>query len=190
MNNEENENVPIATNIDGIGINDGIRYLNGDITNEKIMPLIDYIYRSNETIDSNLFREITIVINSSGGILVDGLALIDTMNLSKIPIKTIAIGEVGSTALLIFMNGEPKSRLIGRNTGILSHQYRWLIEGSYSELVAKYVEIENMNNRMINHYVKCTGLDKQVVIDKLLTPVDVWLTPQQTIDYGIADVIS
>ena len=85
----------------------GIIYLNGKINPEM------YEYVSREIIRHNCKGKqkfIQMIINSPGGYLTDGFAIIDTMKWSEIPIHTYAIGEACSAAFLIFIAGKPFSR--------------------------------------------------------------------------------
>ena len=50
-------------------------------------------------------------------------------------------------------------------------------------------EYELSTERMINHYKKCTGLTEKKIREILLPPEDVWLSAEEAVKYGIADVV-
>lgn len=161
----------------------GILSITGEIKSSNISQIILQILAHQELHTKNL----TIYINSSGGSINDAFALIDIMRLSPITFTTIAIGEVSSAALLIFLAGD--IRLIAPNTSILSHQYSWGTSDKYHELKAARVEEENILNRMSSLYHTATGLSLNTILQNLLTPSDVYLTPKQCIKYKIAHKI-
>lgn len=129
------------------------------------------------------------IINSPGGECSGAFALIDTMKGSKVPIFTYGLGEISSCGLLTFIAGEKGKRFITKNTAILSHQYSWSSYGKHHELMSRVKEFENLHDRIIEHYKKCTGM-KEADIKKYLLPAeDVWLTAKEAVKYGIADDI-
>lgn len=166
-----------------------IYYFSSSFKSSKIREVIRFILERNLESKKDRPPHLTLIINSSGGSLPEAFALIDVMRGSAIPIKTIGIGEVCSCGLLTSMAGEPGLRYITANTSILSHQYYWGSEGKHHELESTTHEFTHAHNRMINHYIRCTGLDKETVISKLLPPGDVWLSPTMAIKYGLADKI-
>ena len=133
---------------------------------------------------------IQIIINTAGGYCSDGFAIIDIMEWSQIPIFTTGIGVVGSMGLLIFMSGEKGKRVITPRTSILSHRYSGISFGNHSQLVATRREQDLMHQRILNHYIQHTNLKtEEKICSNLLRDVDTWLTPEQTIEFGIADII-
>ena len=132
---------------------------------------------------------ITLIINSPGGSLHAGWQICDVMDFIDTPVHTTGLGEIASAALMIFMNGEPGSRVVTDRTSIMSHRYSWGVAGNHSELVAAQPEFKNIHQRILKHYVDCTGLGEESVEANLLKPFDVWLTPEEAIKFGIADEI-
>jgi ATP-dependent Clp protease protease subunit len=129
------------------------------------------------------------IINSPGGEVASAFALIDTMKGSRIPIYTYGLGEIASCGLMTFIAGERGKRYITRNTAILSHQYSWGNWGKEHELMARVKEFNNTQNRIVEHYKRCTGLEEKDIKKYLLPPEDVWLTAKEAVKYGIADEI-
>jgi ATP-dependent Clp protease protease subunit len=134
-------------------------------------------------------KQIKMIINSYGGDLSSAFALIDTMKGSSIPIHTYGLGCIASCGLLTFIAGEKGKRFITRNTSILSHQFSWGAFGKEHELMASVKELDNVSKRMLDHYIKCTGLPEKDVKKYLLPSEDVWLTAKEAVKYGLADDI-
>jgi ATP-dependent Clp protease protease subunit len=109
---------------------------------------------------------------------------------SKIPIKTVGLGMIASSGLLIFMNGSKGRRVLTPNTSILSHQFSWYNEGKVHELFATIREYELTEKRMIEHYKKTTGQNDQAIREYLLPAQDKWLSAEEALKLCICDSIS
>ena len=130
------------------------------------------------------------MICSEGGELQAAFALIDVMNASGIPIKTVGLGQIASSGLLIFMNGSQGRRVLTPNTSILSHQFSWYNEGKSAELFATMKEFTLTQERMVEHYRRCTGADDETIKTKLLPQQDIWLSAQEALELKLCDSIS
>jgi ATP-dependent protease ClpP protease subunit len=109
--------------------------------------------------------------------------------MSKVPIRTIGIGSVCSSAFLIFAAGTKGHRLIGQNTTVMCHQFTESSEGKFHDLKTKIKENQRMNDRMNSLLVECSNLIEKEVKTKLLPPSDVWLSANELVELGIADSI-
>ena len=165
-------------------LNHHINFLTGEITEESVTEIIRWIAYEN-TLETEV--PLTLFINSMGGSLTDAFALIDIMHNSHRKIRTFGIGNVMSAAFLIFTSGLKGERYIGKNTSIMCHQYTGEIYGKHHDLTAQFKETESLNRRMVDVLKRATYLDEKTIKRKLLPPSDVWLTPQEVIDLGIAD---
>jgi ATP-dependent protease ClpP protease subunit len=76
------------------------------------------------------------------------------------------------------------------NTSILSHQFNWGSSGKAHELFATVKEFELTEQRMVDHYRRCTGLDDAVIRKVLLPPQDVYLSAQEALEYHICDHVA
>jgi len=160
----------------------------GDVTQETMKPLIDWIIAENYNKD-NKKKELTLGICSPGGDLNACFALVDIMKGSKIPIRTIGMGMIASCGLLMFISGEKGRRVLTPNTSILSHQFSWGSFGKEHELFAAVKEFDLTTQRMIDHYKKCTGLSEKDIRTYLLPPQDVWLSAKEAKKLGLCDSI-
>lgn len=184
---EKSDNVVnIDESIDSGFLKNHIHFLSGFINEENINKAIRWIiFENTKTDDFNL----TLYINSDGGNLPDAFALIDVMRMSKKPVRTIGIGSICSSAFLIFASGVKGHRMIGRNSTIMCHQFSDSAEGKYHDLQTRIKENKRMNERMVNLLTEVSDLDSKTVKSKLLTPSDVWLSPEELMVLGIADSI-
>lgn len=184
------EKEPIEYATPGQAIQDhGIMVLMGDVDEENIKPVIEWILRENH-VRKRKKKELLLMINSDGGNLSDAFALIDVMNSSSVPVKTVGLGSIASAGLCIFIAGAKGRRVLTPNTSILSHQFSWGSYGKAHELFATVKEFELTQKRMVNLYRKCTGLDDDTIRQVLLPPQDVYLSAEEALQYNICDHIS
>jgi len=167
----------------------GIHVLMGDIDEETIQPAIEWLLIENH-VQKVKKKELILMICSDGGNISDAFALIDVMNSSAIPIKTVGLGSIASCGLLIFLAGHPGRRVLTPNTSILSHQFSWGSSGKEHELFAVVKEYELTQERMINHYKVCTSLSDEEIRKHLLPPHDVYLSAKEALDLGLCDIIA
>lgn len=173
------------------------------------LNMLDYIIYVYDTIDRNTAQVVTqqiltldkinrltgkntpiqMIINSPGGEMAAAWQICDIMDYVSTEIHTIALGEVASAALCIFINGSKGNRVITDKTSIMSHQYSWGTQGQHSNLIAYHTEFLNIQKRCIDHYKKCTGLSKKIIETELLTTHDVFLNAADAIKYRLADRI-
>lgn len=156
----------------------------GEIDSESIALAMRWMIYENT---SPIQKTLTLYINSVGGDLFYGLGLIDLMRSSKHVIRTVGVGNVMSTAFLIFCSGTKGFRYIGANASILSHQYSDSIEGKHHDIKSYMKSAEQTNESMAKLLQECTGLDARAVRSRLLPHSDVWLTPKELIQLGGAD---
>lgn len=169
-------------------LNNHIFFLNGVIDEYTVESAIKWIIYENTITEQD--KVLTLYVNSIGGSLPDAFALIDIMRQSNYPIRTIGIGNIISAGFLIFSCGAKGQRIIAKNTSIMCHQYSGGMWGKHHDMEAHIKEMELTNNRMINILTEVTGLDPKTVKAKLLPPSDVWMTPDELVKYGVADIIS
>jgi len=165
----------------------GIIYLSGSIDDSSAESICKDIIVCNVKEE---VEQIQMIINSSGGLCSAGFSIIDIMEWSRIPVSTTGIGLVASMSLLIFMAGEKGKRVISPRTSILSHRYYSTRHGSHGELVAGRKQEDIEYERIVRHYLEHTGVkDRNELESTLLKQVDTWLTPEEAVRYGIADMI-
>jgi ATP-dependent Clp protease protease subunit len=167
----------------------GIYVFMDEVNNETVKPVIEWILYENY-VNSHKKRELLLMVCSNGGDLQPAFALIDVINNSTIPIKTIGLGQIASSGLLIFMAGSKGRRVLTPNTSILSHQFSWYNEGKAHELFATMRELELTQTRMIDHYRRCTGADDATIREYFLPAQDRWLSSEEALKLKICDEVS
>ena len=170
------------------GLNDyGIIYISGAINGGIAESVCKEIINLNIKGEVN---QIQLIINSPGGSCPAGFSIIDIMEWSRIPIYTTGIGMIASMGLLVFMTGEKGHRVITPRTSILSHRFSAFNFGNHSQLIASRKEEDLEHERILQHYLTYSNLtDKNELEKHLLRDVDTWLTPEEAVSYGLADVI-
>jgi ATP-dependent Clp protease protease subunit len=185
MTEKTDDFVSADDKIESAFLENHIHFINGDINEDSVGKAIRWIIFEN----SKGNEPLTLYINSDGGNLPDAFALIDVMRMSKVPIRTIGIGSICSSAFLIFAAGTKGHRLIGQNTTVMCHQFTESSEGKFHDLKTKLKENQRMNDRMVSLLVECSNLIEREVKTKLLPPSDVWLSADELVELGIADSI-
>ena len=174
-------------------------HLRGDITIQSCGDIIDMILEKNiptfeiDEDDDTLVETpqedvINLLITSSGGDMSAAFALISVMKASKIPVRTIAIGEAASAALCILMSGH--QRVVAPYTSLMSHQFNTGSEGPYHVLKNIMQELDSYHSKMIRLYVESTGLNETYIRERLLSERDYWMTPEEALDNGFVDIVS
>jgi ATP-dependent Clp protease protease subunit len=166
----------------------GVHFLIGEIDEDNINEAIKWL--AYENIDAKDDRVLTLYINSQGGDLYEALGLIDMMQNSRLPIRTIGYGSVMSAAFLILASGAPGERYVTKNCGIMCHQMSMSEEmGKYHDIKATRKETDRLNQAMYDILKETTGLDGRIIKTKLLPAHDVYMTAEEMIDYGAVDHI-
>jgi ATP-dependent Clp protease, protease subunit len=165
----------------------GIIYLSGDVDSGASRTVCE------EIIEYNILGQvdhIQLIINYPGGNCADGFAIIDLIEWSRLPVFTTGIGLLASMALLIFMAGEKGRRVVTPRTSILSHRFTAFSRGNHSQLLAQRKAEDLEHERIVAHYLRYSGIQSREELEKrLLRDVDTWLSPQEAIQYGLADRI-
>ena len=169
--------------------NHGIYVLMDEISADTVKPAIEWILHEN-FVKKKKIKELLLMICSEGGDMSAAFALIDVMNSSTVPIKTVGLGQIASAGLMIFLAGSKGRRVLTPNTSIMSHQFSWGSEGKSHELFATVKEFELTQQRMITHYQQCTGLSDEKIKASLLPPHDVYLTADEALALNVCDAIS
>ena len=138
-------------------------------------------------LDSLSHKPIYLYINSHGGSVSAGFAIVDTMNHIQSDISTIGIGMCASMAAILLMCGTKGKRYILKNTTVMIHQPLGNMEGKVSDLENTAKHLLSTKERIIQIMHDSTNQDP----NKIKTDIenDTYLSAEQTIKYGIADKI-
>jgi ATP-dependent Clp protease protease subunit len=167
---------------------EGMYVFMGEVSSDSVRPVVEWILHANFVVKKRK-KELLLMICSEGGDMSAAFALIDVINSSTVPIKTVGLGQIASAGLMIFLAGTRGRRVLTPNTSILSHQFSWGSEGKSHELFATVKEFELTQQRMIAHYQRCTDLDLEQIKTALLPPHDVYLTAQEALALNVCDAV-
>lgn len=132
-------------------------------------------------------EDISMYINSPGGIVTAGLAIYDTMQIIEPKIKTVCTGMAASMAAVLFCSGEPGERAILPHSRVLIHQPLGRASGQASDIIIEAKEIEKMRAELANIVAEHSGQS----FDKVLADMDrdYWMNAEEAVQYGMCDKI-
>lgn len=133
----------------------------------------------------NPSKEISIYINSPGGIVTSGLAIYDTMQYIKPGVSTLCIGQAASMGSLLLAAGSKDLRFALPNARVMLHQPSGGAQGQASDIEIHAREILAMRERLNNIYVEHTGQDLETI--KQALDRDNFLTADDAKEFGIVD---
>ena len=137
-------------------------------------------------------REIYLYINSPGGSITDGMAIVDTINYIKCPVSTICVGLAASMGAVLLASGEKGKRYATPNAEILIHQP--LIGGNGGGLSGQTTEIKIHADHMVKTRDKLNKLLSERTGQDLATierdtERDNYMTAEEALKYGLIDGI-
>ena len=136
-------------------------------------------------------KDIDFYVSTYGGSADDMFALYDIMkNVQQTSnIRTIGMGKVMSAGVLILAAGTHGKRKIGKNCRVMIHSVAAGNHGELNHMINELEEIKNMQEMYIKCLVSETKLTETVLRNMLERGVNVYLTAEQAVEYGIADEI-
>ena len=108
-------------------------------------------------------KEISMYINSPGGVVSSGLAIYDTMQYIKPEVSTLCIGQAASMGSLLLAAGEKNKRFALPNSRIMVHQPSGGFQGQASDIERHAKEIISLRSRLNEIYVNHTGKDLKTI---------------------------
>ena len=132
-------------------------------------------------------RDISIYINSPGGVVTAGCAVLDTLSFVKPDISTFCVGQAASMAAVILSAGTKGKRFVLPNSRIIIHQPMGGAQGQASDIDIQAKEILRMRERLNGILAENTGQDLER-IDRD-TDRDYIMTAEQSKDYGLIDEV-
>jgi ATP-dependent Clp protease protease subunit len=132
-------------------------------------------------------KEISLYINSPGGVVTSGLAMYDTMQYIRPEISTVCIGLAASAGSLILTAGQKGKRFSLPNSNIMIHQPSGGFQGQAADIEIHAREILKTRDRLNRIYVRHTGQD----LSKIETAMDRdrFMTPEEAKDFGLIDEV-
>jgi ATP-dependent Clp protease, protease subunit len=132
-------------------------------------------------------KEISMYINSPGGLVTAGMAIYDTMQFVRPPISTLCCGQAASMGSLLLAAGAKDLRFALPNARVMIHQPSGGFQGQATDIMLHAQEILNLKKRLNEIYVKHTGQPIKRIEDALER--DTFLTPEAAKDFGLIDKV-
>ena len=154
--------------------------IDDQVANAIVAQLL-FLETDNPDADINLY------INSPGGSVTAGMAIYDTMNYIKCPVRTVCIGMAASMGAFLLMAGEKGKRLALPNSEVMIHQPSGGASGQATDVTIHAEWLLRTKNKMNGLMAQMTGQP----LEKIAHDVerDYFMTAQEALDYGIIDEI-
>ena len=154
----------------------------------RVIPQMHYIEQ--KMLDEGVPEEeriLTVLINSPGGSVSDGLAIYDTMNSLECEVRTICVGLAASMGAFLLSSGSKGMRLALPNSEILIHQPLGGARGQASDIIIAAKHIEHTRKRLNSILAMNTG--KSISRIAKDTDRDYTMSAQEALKYGLVDAV-
>jgi ATP-dependent Clp protease protease subunit len=157
----------------------------GDVIEDHVANLIIAQLLFLESEDSE--KDISLYVNSPGGVVTAGLAIYDTMQYLKAPVSTICIGQAASMASVLLSAGAKGKRFALPNSRIMIHQGSAGFRGNTPDVEIQVREVMHLTERITNILATHTGQAYEKV--KKDSERDYYLSAEEAKAYGIIDEV-
>ncbi len=130
-------------------------------------------------------RDISLYINSPGGVVTAGLAIYDTMQYLRAPVSTICIGMAASMAAVLLAAGAKGKRYALPNSRIMIHQGSGGFRGNTPDVLIQVRELEQLIQ--LNHQILARHTGQPIEKINTDTQRDYFMSPEEAKSYGIID---
>jgi len=132
-------------------------------------------------------KDIYLYINSPGGHVTAGMAILDTMNHIKPSVATVCVGVAASMGALLLSSGEKGKRFVLPNSEVMIHQPLGGVSGQATDIEITAKNILKTRDRLNKILAENTGQK----LDKIAKDVDrdFWIDAQESVKYGIVDKV-
>lgn len=135
----------------------------------------------------NPSKDISMYINSPGGVVTAGMAIHDTMQYIKPKVSTVCIGQACSMGSFLLAAGEPGMRVALPQARIMIHQPSGGARGMASDIEIQAREILRLKETMHGLYSNYTGKSVKVVAEAM--DRDTWMSAEEAKDFGLVDKV-
>ncbi len=163
-------------------LNDRIVFLGEEVTDTTANLVVAQLLHL-ESQDAD--KDISLYINSPGGSVTAGLAILDTMNYIKCDVSTICLGECASMAAVLLSNGTKGKRFVLPNSMVLIHQPSGGAQGQQTEIEIVADFMKKTRDRLNGILAANTGQSLETI--QRDTERDNYMTAQEAVEYGLAD---
>lgn len=130
-------------------------------------------------------KEVTIYINSPGGVVTAGMAIYDTMRYIRCPVTTICLGQACSMGSLLLTAGTKGKRYALANARVMLHQPSGGAQGQATDIEIQAREILKTRARLNQMYVEATGQPLNVIEDTMER--DSFMSAEEALAFGLID---
>jgi ATP-dependent Clp protease protease subunit len=131
--------------------------------------------------------EISMYINSPGGDVSAGWAIMDTMQYIKAPVSTIGMGLVASMGSVLLAAGEKGKRFALPNTSIMIHQPLGGFQGQVTDVEIRVKKMQRTKQTLIKQMAEFTGRKEKELFEAMER--DNWMAPDEAKEFGLIDGI-
>lgn len=132
-------------------------------------------------------KEISMYINSPGGVVTSGLSIYDTMQFIRCPVTTLCMGQAASMGSLLLTAGAKGMRFALPNARIMVHQPSGGFQGQVTDILIHAKEVEGLKRRLNEIYVHHTGQDYETIHTALER--DNFMTADAAKEFGLIDQV-
>ncbi len=132
-------------------------------------------------------KDISMYINSPGGVVTSGLSIYDTMQYIRPRVSTLVVGQAASMGSLLLAAGEKGLRYSLPNSRVMVHQPSGGFQGQATDILIHARETEKLKRRLNEIYVTHTGRDLAEVEEALER--DRFMSPEEARDWGLIDEV-
>jgi ATP-dependent Clp protease protease subunit len=132
-------------------------------------------------------KDITLYINSPGGVITAGMSIYDTMQYIKPDVSTVVMGQACSMGSFLAQAGAANKRIVLPHSRTMIHQPSGGARGMQSDIEIQYKEITHMKKMLTDLYVKHNTKGKTYADFERDMDRDTFMTAQEAVDYGLAD---
>jgi len=165
-------------------LKDRIIFLGGDIEDDTAnLVIAQLLFLQNENADA----DISVYINSPGGLITSGMAIYDTMQFVGCGVRTYCLGQAASMAAVLLAAGTKGKRYVLPNSRVLIHQPIGGARGPATDIGIQAEEILRLRTRLNQILADHTGQSVERIehdVDR-----DRFMSAEEAVEYGIADEI-
>ena len=165
-------------------LKDRVVLLTGEVNDETAAAVVaQLLYLEAEDPE----KDISLYINSPGGSVTAGLAILDTMEHIRCDVSTIAVGMAASMGAVLLAAGTKGKRRVLPNAEVMIHQPLGGAEGQASDVLIRARHLERTRTRLTNLLASYTGKDREQLAADM--DRDNFMNAEETVAYGLADEV-
>lgn len=135
----------------------------------------------------NPSKDISVYINSPGGVVTSGMSIYDTMQYIRPDVSTVVVGQAASMGSLLLAAGAPGKRYSLPNSRVMVHQPSGGFQGQTTDIEIHAREMLAVRQRLNEIYAHHTGQKLEAIEDAMER--DKFLTPEESKEFGIIDEV-